>query len=361
MNKTFLCGAALVVGATLASGNGRAQAQTALPPQTPAPELQTATIVLRNIKPSLMAYWLDPSHQPRPFLLRISENSGGNWTRDVDELERQPGNGNGPRGLKLPNGIQSIVSVDPQNVLVAKGTAQALEALKELVKEIDVPLKQVDIEAQIVEIAPADLASFPLKFYIAPAPPDAVERHPVYAETALALSSSPGELVRALNDLIADQGALVVTAPRLTVVNGLVGAIISTEIWPFSIDEKLPTTAAKDDKEDLANVNGLSVSAGKPMGGDWKAGTVRLRSEIGFSVLPVLRGELIALAFQVSLNGSVAQASATLRDGQMLAMRLPGVDDEERTRLVLITPRIVVRPGDDVALGNRRDRALVGG
>ena len=76
---------------------------------------------------------------------------------------------------------------------------------------------------------------------------------------------------------------------------------------------------------------------------NWETGVVMLSSEIGFRVAPVLHGDLVALAFQVTYNGSSIQASTILPNGQTLVMRLPDAGANGRTRLVLIKPRIVRR------------------
>lgn len=128
------------------------------------PDRQTARIKVRNTPSALLAYWLDPNHQPTPMQIQLSEANAGSQSSELDLIPRQPGNGNGPRDLKLPEGIESIFSVDPQNVLIVEGTAAGIEALRTLVKELDVPLSQVEVEAQFCQMSPQTLKALPLKF-----------------------------------------------------------------------------------------------------------------------------------------------------------------------------------------------------
>ncbi len=160
---------ATTLGVALALSSAVSQAQPAqnempMPTAEAAPAHTAAIIKVRNAPSAIIAYWLDPLHQPVPTLVEHSRRNGELWTRDADELPRQPGNGNGPRDLKLPQGIESVFSVDPQNVLQVKGTEAGIEALRKLVQEIDVPIGQLEIEAQIWEISPAKLKSLPLVF-----------------------------------------------------------------------------------------------------------------------------------------------------------------------------------------------------
>lgn len=171
MNRLHISGALLLGAAFALPGISHAQPELVEVPLAPlrnviqiGPDSQTAQILLRNTPSALMAYWLDPSHQPRPIQLKLSEANAGVWAFNRDELPRQPGNGNGPRDLKLPPDVEIMGSVGPQNILLIKGTTAGIQALQKLVTEIDVRLGQIEIEAQLIEIAPAKLASLPLVF-----------------------------------------------------------------------------------------------------------------------------------------------------------------------------------------------------
>ena len=119
------------MGAALALASAVTYAQPVAPEQANAVEL--AKIPLRNAPSTVVAYWLDPAHQQMPMQFRYSLHSGASPNDLTAQLPRQPSNGNGPRDLQLPAGVSSVVSIDPQNVLLAKGNRAGLEALRQLV------------------------------------------------------------------------------------------------------------------------------------------------------------------------------------------------------------------------------------
>ena len=182
-----------------------------------APELQTADVRLNNVKPNLMAYWFDPAHQAMPQELRSFLKSGGYRTRFVDKLTREPGNVNGPRDLKLPAGVTDIVAIDPRNILRARGTAAGLEALQKLVAQIDVPLNTVEVEAQLWEVAPADLKALSLKLIEMPDPEIYEGSHAMLTQTGLAVFPDAAPTVRALENLQTKGRASLYRGPRVTI------------------------------------------------------------------------------------------------------------------------------------------------
>ena len=144
--------------AVSASG-ASAQAQNALPETAPVPEpapiapseispnkSSRRTLRLRHVKPSLMAYWLDPAHNPRP------------------EGALPLGGGTATGKVGLPGDIQQILSVDTQNVLlVAGGTDEDIRHLQELIDVLDQPLRVALTHATAPRIEAFSLAESALK------------------------------------------------------------------------------------------------------------------------------------------------------------------------------------------------------
>ena len=330
MKIYFVCG--LLLGALWCGGARAQNAPVGAPVGAGATEVQTVYIPLRNVPPSLMAYWLDPARQPMPVTLRSSLANEGGVPTAIDELPRQPGNGKGPRDLRLPDGVSELISVDPQNVLRARGTAAGLEALVKLVSQIDVPLGRVEIEAQIVEVAPADLDGLQLPFRwteltseekgegIRAVLPDL--SRPALAQVAPQL---PGQL----NALIAADRAKILFAPRVTAIDGLTARLYSTRAGPVLMPDA-PASAT----ETL----------------DFATGLAFVESRIGMRATPVLHGAVAALDFEVEIEGQVARARANLRDGQTLALLLPRPKSAAYARVVFVTARIVRRTGEDVPM-----------
>ena len=179
MNSLRLSGT-LFLGAAFAL-TGSSHAQTAPLEQQATPE-KPALIKVRNVPSNLMAYWLDPAHQPLPIEIQSSITNRGQTpqlqqhdfpTGDAPDvsvapiarpLKLRPGNGYGPLNLKLPEGIKTLASVDPQNVIFVRGTAAGIEQLRALVAQLDVPLSQVEIEVQFYQLARADLSALSPSF-----------------------------------------------------------------------------------------------------------------------------------------------------------------------------------------------------
>ena len=221
--------AALLALSELIIGGARAQ-----PIATPivVSEIPITQIPVRNVNPSLLAYWLDPNHQPMPQSLKSSARNGGYWTYSLDKMTRQPGNANGPRDLKLPDGVEIVAAVEPQNLLLVRGTTASVEQLRKLAKEIDVPLSQVEIQAQLWEVAPPELAALPLKFYDSTVSDE--KPAPLFAQAAFALTTD--ETSRALQNLAEHQRARLITAPRVTAFDGLAARLMMTETRPIAVD-----------------------------------------------------------------------------------------------------------------------------
>ena len=94
------------------------------------------------------------------------------------------------------------------------------------------------------------------------------------------------------------------------------------------------------------------VSTEEAVSDDWNTGLAYVTDESGLRVTPVRHGELVALAFQLSYEGRIAQASTILRDGQTLVMRLPAANTQTGWPvLALIKPMIVRRDVGGVVPG----------
>ena len=337
MNR-FQLSRALILGAALALGANSSHAQPALAQASAAkaaPDLQMVPIQLKNAPSELVAYWLDPARNPVPTQLRQSGLNSSPWARELESLPRQPGNGNGPRGLKLPDGIKSVVSVDPQNVLLVQGTSAGIGGLRKLVTEIDVPLKQVEVEAQFLQMSPQTLKTLPLKF--------AKNKDPFYAPS-VALVPPTMSLSGELNKLIADNKVRVITAPRVTAIDGLTAQLTSTEMRSAMLSS------------DAKKFAGMS-----PDELQWLPGVSMVQIETGFNCTPIFHGDSIKLLTQSTLNDRSVNVSANLRDGETFAILMPADKSNVTDRIVvLVTARVVRRAGDEIAAGPKAGTIKLG-
>ena len=221
--------AASLLAALLVVGPGRAFTQNA--PATPViVPMQTAeatwrAIPVRNVPASFLAYWLDPAHNQVPPALRNSfgfpndtppANLAFPATPDA-QLTKPQITGKLASGFDLPGAIELVVAFEPQRLLLVKGGNDAdFRRLQELTTFLDQPLRQVEIEAQFVEISPDDLESVSGVF--------ATNRGDLNVETkdsAIQIGFVRGNFQAKLDELIAAGKAKVITAPRVTAINNL--------------------------------------------------------------------------------------------------------------------------------------------
>ncbi len=369
MNRYKISGALIISAAFILPNISHAQPT---PAKTPAKEgkaftmddvesIETAQIQVRNVASNLMAYWLDPLHQPMPISIQMSERNAGILYRTGIAVAAQPGNGKGPGDLRLPNGVQGLVSVDPQNVLRVRGTKAGIETLQKLVKDMDVPLNEVGIEAQIWEMSPDTFKSLPLVFRYTTQYENArqstqpvgdkQENTPLNVDFLwrIALAAPTSDIASTTQILEAglkDKSARLLTAPRVTVVDGLVATVQLNESRALVFDAaKSAAPQAKPKTKERASPADDGVKDKFP------EGLAFVNGQTGLTVGPLLHGGALSLNFSISLDSSVTQAATTLRDGQTLAVRLP--NDNPTTgwpRVALIKVHIINHAGDAVAV-----------
>ncbi len=339
MNRLHLT-RALTMGAALALSGAVGFAQPA-PDKAPKvleiEPLETTQLVVRNVASNLMAYWLDPTHQPTPILIQVSQRNEGILFNLGIGIPPQPGNGNGPRGLTLPAGIQSLVSIDPQNVLWVRGTKKGIEALQKQVKEIDVPLNQVEFEVQLWEMSPNTLQSLPLVFRDTS---KSANKFDTDFLSRIALAAPASDIAPTTQILMAGlktNFTNLISTQRLTVVDGLVATTQSNESRVLLLDEKKSATpqAESKKKEQTSPI----ADADK---GTFPEGVAFVNGQTGVTIAPTLHGDAMSLTFGIILEGNMTQVATTLRDGQTLAIRLPNANPRtDWPRVALITSRIL--------------------
>ena len=219
LSRAALLGASLVVGASTV-----AFAQTAEPPALvpiapiPAAPKEARAVKIVNVPSAFIAYWLDPAHNLQPPMFvneRMAKIAAGDMGKGV---------------FVLPDGVESIVSVDAQNVVLITGTARAIGQVEDLIAVLDQPLRQVEIEAQFVELTAVDLRAFGIDFSTSRASIDTatpgVASAPV--QGAFQVGFVRNNFTARLNALVADGKAKIITAPRVTAINNLTATITST-------------------------------------------------------------------------------------------------------------------------------------
>ena len=157
------CLAAIGLAALCFSSVAVAQAVPQVVPQmsnTVASAVETREwrfIKLKNIAPRIMAWWLDPAHHAEP-----SEFSNGRTLLQMNGV--RPHNTPAAPDNVLPAGVEKIIDIEPRNELLVFGTKGGTETLEKTVASLDKPLRQVEIEWQVVQMRAADIVAFRTQF-----------------------------------------------------------------------------------------------------------------------------------------------------------------------------------------------------
>ena len=312
--KNFDFVTALAVAAVALSVPSLVFAQEAEPPalvktrEQPAQQIRQRAVKIKNLPSAVVAYMLDPKHNPRPV----------GWP----EADKSQVKG----AFDLPDGITQIVSIDPQNVLLVKyGNDEGLRQLRELIDVLDQLLRQVELEAQCVQISLEDAKAFGIEF----SRNEAVVLRGKQGEKApitVHFGSVRGNFTARLNALIADKRAKVLTAPRVTALNNL--------------------SATMEMKVDIGTLSdGKRTFTFEPVGAE-------------LTITPTINGDdtITLLLNAISKNGedSKAGAIANLRDGDTIALSglsplfAPAGAIDSPNILIFLTARIIRRAGDDI-------------
>jgi len=251
---------------------------------------------LRNVKPTIMAYWLDPSHQPKPIQFQKSDerakyegdrfkgikamspsklmeredngDSAGNsspqtpaWAQPgsgylpfnpYTQSQRQTGGGSTGGGgsggagggsgssnqdvpasaaatVALPAGVDNIIAIDAQNVLLVRGTDEGLDRIREIISVLDRPIPQVEIETRFVQIQDQNSNLFGISFTRIPTTATATNGTIVAGDpnAGISISYTSGQITANLNAAITAGRVKVVSAPRVTTFNNLTAQVVS--------------------------------------------------------------------------------------------------------------------------------------
>lgn len=169
----------------------KVRAETVMPQlQNVVPQMQSETIVLRNVKPSVMSFWLSP-HRDSPDAKRIP--------LQVDASL-----------VVMPEGIDRIEAFDSRNELAVRGTEDGVQDLRELVAFLDKPVPMIEIQTQYIHLSkaarPADDSS--------------------YQSGVMVRTVGASSQFEELKKLLASGKAQIIGAPRVTTFNNMQASIV---------------------------------------------------------------------------------------------------------------------------------------
>ena len=221
-----ITGIAICGAVCLAPIGARAQ-DAGGPLVTSAPKAERAdnvqTILLRNVPPDLMAWWLDPSHNPEPFYYAVARRALRD-NRSLATGAAQFQNTATAAGWKAAPDDGEIRAVNSQNLILLVGmTAERTREIERIVALIDWPLRQIEITAQFIE---AD---------------SAVARRleaPVAIEGQLSFKIMGDRAHAALGELSVAKKLTILSAPRVTAIDNLAASLGNAVSTPSAVTIK---------------------------------------------------------------------------------------------------------------------------
>lgn len=137
--------------------------------------------------------------------------------------------GAGGGALPLPEGIESIIALDPQNALLIYGTDEAVRRLQdEIISVLDTPIDQVEIETQFVTVNTSYQDQFGIDWNLSNGP-FRLRVDGINPGGNIQIGYVRGNFVATLGVLLSRNKAKIVSAPRVQTTNNT-PAILFTEV-----------------------------------------------------------------------------------------------------------------------------------
>jgi general secretion pathway protein D len=167
---------------------------------------------------------------------QFGNNGGGN---------NRGGFGGGSSGsnsqgvLEAPKGIGTIISIDAQNALLVYGTADGVSQLRQIIDFLDRPIRQVEIEAQFVDVGTTDAKAFGLS--VSTDNSGSSDNNAISSnlgsvpsgEGGSSLTARFGSYQATLKALLTNKKARIVNSPRVTTLNNLTATLFSATSTPI--------------------------------------------------------------------------------------------------------------------------------
>ncbi|NCQ28882.1 MAG: type II secretion system protein GspD, partial [Armatimonadetes bacterium] len=142
------------------------------------------------------------------------------------------GGGGGQQLFELPPGVEAIGAYNPLNAVLVRGEDTAVTELWELIKKIDLPIRQIEISAQFVEVKTEDQDSMGIDWQAAGASTSFVVQGMVSGGTA-ALRYAKGNLLANLGVLFNSSKAKIIASPKVTTQNNLPATLYISDEVPY--------------------------------------------------------------------------------------------------------------------------------
>ena len=394
---------------------------------------------IRNVKASMMAFWIDPANNAEPVDLRqareqenqysnhqlgvqvigpgstqssamgttgigsdgqgfntqgvVPNNAGNPYINSNAQVrtlaDPQFGTGGGRGGqqggrggaggrgggvFQLPEGVERVIAIDPQNVLLVSGTPAGVAQLSQTIAFLDRPLRQVEIEAQFLSIATSAAREFGLDFSTARGNFNASSTGSATAvgTGGIQLGFVRGNFQAAIIAAERSGKAKTLTAPRVLAINNLpatltqslstpiiltqsntaVGNAVATQTNQFNVfittSTTLNVTPTINNDDTITVLMQPNISA--PIGTPNALGASAIQTQFLQTIANVRDGETIALGGLRTKSVTFNRTKVPLiGDIPFLGKLFRGrtTSDSEAELIIFLTARIVRRAGDD--------------
>ncbi len=245
MKRSHLTFAAIALAATTVAHQPQVKAQSNIAAMRAIPNSSSFSwhsVLVRNVSPRMMAWWIDPAHQKEPVEIAASrqalELSNANRAKITQKQNDD---------VKLPAGVHQVVADDTYNTIHVLGTEAGTQKIAELVKMLDHTIPQVEIEAQFVSISAQDakLLGIDLENAGKTGATGVEQQSPNMAIMR-------GDIQAKLQKLVAQNKAQVSFSPRITTTNNLAAVM-------YASADKTPAYISV--KNDVGKMESISKNA----------------------------------------------------------------------------------------------------
>jgi len=178
----------------------------------------------------------------------------------------QPGGTGG-----LPEGVEHIYALQGNNVLLVYGTPEGYNRVKDIVKELDVAPKQVQIKVEFVTATVGDVDAFGINYTLVPFPGvSASSALPTPGAPTYQLNFAAGNLVAQMESQLTRSTGKVVQSPMITTTNNTPATISFTQQIPYTTTTNIipgggGTAVANTQQAFLNLTTGLNVTPRRTM------------------------------------------------------------------------------------------------
>lgn len=286
----------------------------------------------------------------------------------------QAGAAGAAAGPPLVQGIDNLIAIPEQNMILARGTSEGIAGLRDLISKLDLPAKEVSIKVEFVTASVDDVNSLGISYDLIPfsgittgfSPPGSTYST-LTGTGQTGITYSYGNAAAQLLTLLTTTTGKEIAAPILTLTNGIQGTVTIIEEIPVTTT----TTVAQGSGNALSGSTvsfepiptGLSATARingdnsvtlqlvpivSSVGAASSSGAVSTTSQTINTIMTVGNGETVVMGGLVQKTDNNTRYSIPILGdlpviGSIFRSRNDTKSDSEL--LVFVTPTILPAPG----------------